>query len=661
MLKTSVAARQASLQLALMAALSLSTLDAWQDPAPTFRSGVDVVPVDVSVLDKNRKPVRGLTAADFTVYEDGKPRPILTFAPVELPAPAPPAPAIAAWTRDVPRDLVTNAVAHEGRLIVIVMDRSIRFDDQKTARAIALKTVDELAPGDLAALAFTSQFAGRGKSVDFTSDRARLRQAIEAPFAVAAVEGPAQSLIDWRNEYSGDCYCGACVLDSISRIADSVRDVVGRRKILFFIGTYARAEEAMSPGRSNPCTTTLSHARERMVRSVQLANLSMVTFDAVGIEGCFGGPLPKTLMTCNRVIAQRQAELSSLAGVVRGRTILNTNTPEVQVASVLEESSAYYLLGIDRASAVADGRDHKIEVKTRRSGLTIYSRKGYVAPRPDSSTRPMPTASMLSAPNLAAVTGVLPRTELSLGASVASFVANKDESLVTVAIHVQRPMDIRDSRAVPGSRRAEIALAAFNRLGESVAVVKQTAELTGPASGIGTLRYEVLTHLTLKPGHYDLRVAATDATTGDTGSVHTTIDVPDLSDGRLAISDLVLTQAAEMPGAVPDELAALLPVMPTTKRAFAANEHPAVFVRAYQGGKDPLLALPLTVRILDTSNRPVLERTVTIGADRFGATRSADHLFELPLASLAKGEYLLSMSATLDRRTVRRDLRFNVN
>jgi hypothetical protein len=34
---------------------------------PTSRAGIDVVQVDVSVLDQNRRPVRNLTAADFTV------------------------------------------------------------------------------------------------------------------------------------------------------------------------------------------------------------------------------------------------------------------------------------------------------------------------------------------------------------------------------------------------------------------------------------------------------------------------------------------------------------------------------------------------------------------------------------------------------------------
>ena len=46
---------------------------------PTFRTGVDVVELDVTVRDKDRRPVQELTAADFTVLERGKPQPIVAF------------------------------------------------------------------------------------------------------------------------------------------------------------------------------------------------------------------------------------------------------------------------------------------------------------------------------------------------------------------------------------------------------------------------------------------------------------------------------------------------------------------------------------------------------------------------------------------------------
>ncbi len=52
-----------------MAAAGLASLHAWvaQAPQTTFRAGTDLVQVDVSVLDNERRPVRGLTAAYFTL------------------------------------------------------------------------------------------------------------------------------------------------------------------------------------------------------------------------------------------------------------------------------------------------------------------------------------------------------------------------------------------------------------------------------------------------------------------------------------------------------------------------------------------------------------------------------------------------------------------
>ena len=40
----------------------------------TFRARTDLLTLDVTVLDQNRRPVTGLTADDFVILDDGKPQ-----------------------------------------------------------------------------------------------------------------------------------------------------------------------------------------------------------------------------------------------------------------------------------------------------------------------------------------------------------------------------------------------------------------------------------------------------------------------------------------------------------------------------------------------------------------------------------------------------------
>src|SRR3954463_5133441 len=104
-------------RLVLGAALLYAQAPAQQTPLPTFRTSVDVVEIDVTVLDKDRHPVKGLTAEDFTVLDRGKPQPIVAFSAVDVP---PPVAHAAPWMRDAPLDVVSNV--ENRRLVTIVMD-----------------------------------------------------------------------------------------------------------------------------------------------------------------------------------------------------------------------------------------------------------------------------------------------------------------------------------------------------------------------------------------------------------------------------------------------------------------------------------------------------------------------------------------------------------
>ena len=160
----------------------------------TFRTGVDIVQVDVSVLDRDRRPVRGLAAADFTVLEDGQERPVVAFSAVDLPAPA-----VTDSFLDA-RRIARRREQHrpiEGRLVVILMDRTIRPQMQPLGRRIAEAAVNALGPGDLAAVIYS----GPGVPQNFTSDRGLLLAAINRPFI---------TLRDRDMGNPGECYCGTC-------------------------------------------------------------------------------------------------------------------------------------------------------------------------------------------------------------------------------------------------------------------------------------------------------------------------------------------------------------------------------------------------------------------------------------------------------------------
>ena len=74
----------------LLVALALAGAAAQdQKPIPAFPARAEAVTLDVVVVDKQGRPVRGLTAADFTVLEDGRPQVVVGFDALEsAPIPA---------------------------------------------------------------------------------------------------------------------------------------------------------------------------------------------------------------------------------------------------------------------------------------------------------------------------------------------------------------------------------------------------------------------------------------------------------------------------------------------------------------------------------------------------------------------------------------------
>src|SRR4051812_43717429 len=116
---------------------------------PTFRSGIDVITVDVVAVDKQGKPVEDLRPADFAVKVDGRSRPAVSaqLVKVDVAGAAVPSP-------NTSRQLVSSNVGGQaGRRVVIAVDQTLIAPGSITpVMQSASHFVDALTPADYAAL-----------------------------------------------------------------------------------------------------------------------------------------------------------------------------------------------------------------------------------------------------------------------------------------------------------------------------------------------------------------------------------------------------------------------------------------------------------------------------------------------------------------------------
>ena len=630
----------------------------------TFRTGIDAVQLDVSVLDQERRPVRGLTAADFTVLEDGRPRRLVAFSAVELP-PLPTAPpsGVDAVAPDVTRNDLPP-----GRLVVIMIDPfldrvmvtgrvTIADPPGITAlRVTAQRVVDSLGPGDLAAVGHTIY----GVPQNFTRDKSRLKRAIDSSAFGTHKRAEGE---EW-----GNCTCGVCRVEAITRIANALRSDPQRRKTVFFIGERLRL--APVPG---PCNAYLEPATKAMVRATQLANVTVHTIGPNALEttNVHAGDdfRPERSISeaaaeqerANRAqLIERQQSLQTVADWTGGRAILNTNRPEESVRPILDESSAYYLLAFAAPDVKPDGRFHPVTVKVNRPNVQVRTRKGYYADAVTTlRTLDGATASLEDLSR-----GLLPERGLPMSVAAATFRGPKGAPVVLLTTGVRADATSRAatpaaSQAAPQFEPVEILTSAYRDGEKYVDWQRQRMSIAIPDSAPGELRYESASTLALTPGTYEVRVISRQQRAGVVGSVHTFVDVPDFDGAPLTLSGPVLFDSRAPIATPPESLGGLLDRAPTTRRDFRTADNVSTLVRLYQHRQDKPAPVAIVFRILQ-GTRVVTSAESAVSAEQFAERGAADVPFTLPLRELEPGVYVLHVEATENGATIRRDVPFTV-
>jgi VWFA-related protein len=636
--------------------------------APQFHASTDIVRLEVTVLGRDRQPVRGLAAIDFRVFEDGRERPITVFAPVDLSAPA--RERTPAWQTHVVNDVASNRTPDEGRLVVIVFDWSIRFQDQANARRIAAAAIDALGPADRAAVLFANAAASSGVPQNFTLDRALLKQAIDQPFAVAETAAPRElgnsngvKLDDPEGYQSGDCFCRLCSLELLTRVSNVLQQVSNRPKVILFITEYVRTVEALQgtlppagsfasaastsiggsySQRAGVCSSPLRDAREALQRSAGAANVTIHVLDPVGVETGENTPLGE-----RGRISERQTLLPVLADLTGGRTVMNTNDVSAAVPAILAETSSYYLIGFVPAAGARRG-SHKIEVKTTRKDVSIKARDRY-ASSDQGPTMPPPSAT-------SGVTSVLPASGIPLDVSVAPYVAL---DATGGALVVGRLMD---DTLHASSTAAQWIASAYTPRGAAVWADRRAVTIGGNHRGTGDGEPTgIVSSLQLQPGRYEVR-SSISTQTGDIGSVYAYVDVPDFANDSLALSGLLLNVAGETAQIPDSQLRAALPFAPTTLRELARHTSASAFAQVVEGTKrhDPLHAVAVDASIQDADGHLLWQRQSHVEARAFDARRIAGVTVPLPINELGAGRYLFQLRTSVADRTVTRSLSFEI-
>jgi hypothetical protein len=181
------------------------------------------------------------------------------------------------------------------------------------------------------------------------------------------------------------------------------------------------------------------------------------------------------------------------------------------------------------------------------------------------------------------------------------------------------------------------------------------------AGATGLAEYEVLSRLDLRPGRYQLRIAANVGSLSTGGSLYHDVDVPDFSRAPVALSGLILSAEPRPVVAPADALKSILPVVPTSRRTFVTTDRVTVFTRVHQGGKAPIAPVRLRLTLRNASNVQVAEQWHEVDPSHFTTARFADVVLDVPIARLLPGQYLLTVEGTIGTNAVRRYSRFELH
>jgi VWFA-related protein len=590
--------------LVLAVAMGALTTGRAQNPRPTAKSDDDSivirrdeVPFDLVVRDKKGKLIRDLTESDVEVYEDGVKQSIQSFRfissgvsenvstqPGSTPATDASAPKKDTGTateaagvsavalvfdrlspesrlraRDAALSYLGQSVRKNELVGVFLTDLSVVTVQPFTYDAQQVKSgIEKFATQAPSSFPSTNEKARESRTV-VTTDllRKTLEQAQQSSgneFLVA-IANMMMNRLDFFEEMQRDQQ-GNATAYGLLHIAASLRSLPGRKAVIFFSEGLVLPPNVVESFRS-----VISEANRGGVSfySVDVAGLrtqsklaetrqeinsrSELRSAQLGSTTDPSGPMTKELERNEDLLRSNpETGLGQLATQTGGFLITDSNDLSGRLQKVDEDLHSYYLLSYSSNNKNYDGHFRKIEVKLKRSGLTVQSRKGYYAVNGNYGSPILP----YEAPALAARDA----ETFPFYAGVFSFPERERLGLVPVIVDV--PISAFTVRVDQSKKTYDtdfsLVTVIRNESGQVVAKLSKQYNLNGPAEKAeDEKKGRVLFYreAELPPDHYTFQAIAYDAPSGRASVKTGAFDVGPADASKVRVSDLTLLSRGE--------------------------------------------------------------------------------------------------------------------
>jgi VWFA-related protein len=568
------------------------------DQQTTFKSSIELIHVDVTVVDARGSAVHGLTAADFALTDRKKPQAIATFTEEshgrgDSAAADTAADPLSALPPTVRRDVSSNTTVQADRLVMLVIDGlHIWKDRTDRAKSIARSIVTDLGGQASMAVVFTSGEGG----TQVTADRSTLLAAIDKMRGRQSVRRPHQAT-DTQRAAAIDPESPANPLDVVAKsqsvvlqdFEDNMRQIRTmndaakmlrredqRRKAFVLISEgFSKSMNGVFDAEMTPCESgggECYHDRELklMMESLRRSNVTTYAIDPRGkirpedmmLESfpppdcgacAIEAPDPNnpaermpphedSQFRWNNPIRQAQDALSLVSEATGGFAVTDSNDFTGGLKRIIEDIDHYYVLGFYPPDPNS--------TKYRPLGVTVPGhpdwtvrfRHGYVAGAP-------PAEAPDKDPLVELSRGVMPKTGLPLRLTALPLVGDGRTSAVAVSLEISAPTgamkdadaklrdDVSYAVLVVDENRAKVA----SRTGRSAKLSLSAAHAQGPMPE--TVTYQIPMTLDLPPGRYQFRASAESKKLQRGGSVYLDVTVPDFRSAPLILSSIALGYA----------------------------------------------------------------------------------------------------------------------